>query len=117
MIQGLGKPRNRHILLQLRTAARWGVPLGTIRHGRDPQVWTPQDRQAAVALVEFENSIHTCGHPQSESFDQAKSGFYEVDDTLVCHACAALEEYRKANPQAAQPGQVLFIRDTSDDET
>lgn len=116
MTKGLGKPENRHILLQLQTARAWGVPLGTIRHGRDPQVWTPQDRQAAAALIEYENSLHTCGFPRSESFDQSKSGFYEVDNTLTCHACAALDEYRKGHPNG-EPGQVLFLKDTSDDET
>lgn len=113
MIEGLGRPENRHILQELRTARAWGVPLSTIRGNGTPGVWKPQDRFAALALLEHEASLHVCGEPRSLAFNPDMSGYYEVEDGLVCAACAALDEYRKEHAEDAPiPGQVLHVVNT-----
>lgn len=114
MIEGLGRPQNRHILQELRTAREWGVPLSTIRGSGTPGVWKPQDRFAALALIEHEASLHACGVARNLAFNPDMSGWFEVDDTLTCAACAALEEYRR-NHEDTPPGQVLHVVNTRPD--
>ena len=110
MIKGLGLPENRHILQELRTARAWGVPLSTIRGNGTPGVWKPQDRFAAIALLEHEASLHVCGFPRDVAFDQKNSGYFEVKDGETCHACAALAEYRHAHANDPEIfGQQLHV--------
>lgn len=113
MIKGLGRPENRHVLHELRTAREWGVPLSTIRGNGTPGVWKPQDRFAAMALLEYETTLHACGFPVDVAMHPEMGGYFEVDDTNVCAACAALDEYRRerANDQPI-PGQVLRVINT-----
>jgi hypothetical protein len=117
VIQGLGRPENRHILQELRTAREWGVPLSTIRGNGTPGVWKPQDRFAALALLEYEATLHACGYPRDLAFNPDMSGWFEVDDTNSCAACAALDEYRREHESDPPiPGQVLHVINTRPDD-
>jgi hypothetical protein len=74
------------------------------------QSWSLRDKLQAVALLEHEASIGRCGHPHDVSTGD-KEGWYEVDDTLVCWACAKLDEYQKEQKDPT-PGVQLRIVDT-----
>lgn len=116
MIGGLGRPHNRHILTQLRTARDLGVPVSTIRHGHPSNDWSRiSDREAAVALTEYEDSLHSCGHPAGRAFDDDADGEYEVRH-LVCQACAAMDRLRQeqTNAEPLPPGTVAYVVDLRD---
>lgn len=93
------------------------MPVGTIRHGRHPHDWSRlSDRIAAVALTEFEEGLHTCGHPRNEAFDDESDGDYVVKDDLTCYACKARDEWAKETHDMT-PGQqtyVVHLRDHPD---
>lgn len=115
MIGGLGRPHNRHILTQLRTARAWGVPVSTIRTGHCPTDWSRvTDREAAVALTEYEDSLHSCGHPAGRAFDDDADGEYDVR-SLVCQACAAMDRYRDTHKSTdPAPGTIAYVVDLRD---
>lgn len=120
MIEGLGLPANRHVLVQLRTARSWGVPVSTIRTGHCPTDWSRvSDRVSAVALTYYEDGIHeACGHRKDRAFDPEMDGYYEVDSETVCQACAALEQWKEDSKESPHPpGTLLTIVDTRDDST
>lgn len=74
--------------------------------------WSPRDRGLAEALIVHEDTTHgPCGHQLSESTNDDMDGWYEVDDSTVCHACAALERFRDEAKDGAEPGVLLRVVD------
>lgn len=75
--------------------------------------WTARDRGLAEALLQYEDGLHSCGHPLSRSAHPDMDGYYEVDTEVVCYACAAQASWEKDNkPDDRPPGQVVRVLDT-----
>ena len=62
--------------------------------------WSEEDRAWALALVEFERSLCSCGEPLHESLDAANEEAY-VAEFIRCHACAAVERANRSLPESA----------------
>lgn len=63
------------------------------------------------------SSLHgPCGQPMDEAFDEGNEGQYEViDDEATCFACAAWEQWRKANKgDDREPGALEYLRHVRD---
>lgn len=74
--------------------------------------WSARDRGLATALTVLEDSVHACGHDLERStHPDMGGGWYEVDDTMVCEACAALEKWR-AETENPEPGVMPVVVDT-----
>ena len=78
------------------------------------QGWSLKDKLSAIALLEHEAAIGPCGHSHEVSTGD-KEGWYEVDDKLVCWACAAIADYQKSAGDKMEPGVILRVRDTEHD--
>lgn len=52
-----------------------------------------------------------CGHDLERSSNPDMDGWYKVEETEVCYACAALERWREEN-EVLEPGLVPFVVDT-----
>lgn len=78
--------------------------------------WGKKSRALAEGLLLYEESVNEYGIPIREATDPEKDGWYEVDDSTVDYAAAAIEEYRDAtkNPEK---GVRLSVVDTSVDES
>lgn len=64
-----------------------------------------------MALSLHEASVHeTCGHYKDEAFDPEADGWYVVQDSTVCHACAARDRWQKDNKEP-EPGQLTWVKD------
>ena len=55
-----------------------------------------------TASIDYENSLHECGHPLDEStsiladpMNSEGEWFYHVDLPMRCHACSAINQRRK----------------------
>jgi hypothetical protein len=52
--------------------------------------WTADDRQAAMALLDYEASLCSgCGHPLEETTDPDKEFKYRAQMPVRCHRCTA----------------------------
>lgn len=60
--------------------------------------WDDEARGRVLRLVEFEDSIHDCGLPQSEAFTQQA---FKVDH-FRCYACMALAQGRRQHRTEAE---------------
>lgn len=79
--------------------------LGRVVAAGEP-LWTEDDRDWALALLEFEADRCECGQPRSESMTiEADSGYRA--EKLRCHACKAIAE---ASERWADDSAGLFIR-------
>lgn len=110
--------RWRHLITHTRTARSWRIPITVILGYReDAGLWSDQDKIMAVALQQYEDSVHSvCGVPASVAFGDDNVGRVEWVDSQ-CHACAAHEEATK-NDNEKYPGKILSPTwdDDGDDE-
>lgn len=96
----------------MQTALKWKVRplefLGVEQGGP----WTDTDRILAEALTVYERSLCAdCGWDRRVAWDDDMDGWFEVDDTAVCQACAARERYLKdRDGKAAEPGVKIGVR-------
>ena len=98
--------RWRHLITQTRAARDWRLPITVLLgHREDTGRWTDQDRIMAVALRQYEDSIHTCGVPSSIAFGDDNVGRVEWEEKQ-CHACASHEEASKSGKND-YPGKVF----------
>lgn len=67
-----------------------------------------------MARRQCDQLVHDpCGVDRDIGFDSESDGWLEVDDSLVCVACAALEQYQKEHEKSPpEPGTVLRVIDT-----
>lgn len=99
--------RWRNLVSHTRTARDWRIPVTVLLgYRKDDGKWTDQDLIMAVALREYEDSIHSCGVPANVAFGDKNVGRVEWEESL-CHACASLEETRK-NDKNEYPGKILI---------
>lgn len=70
--------------------------------------WTETDVLLMMGLTLYEDgrNIHSCGHDLAFSASPEMADNFEIDDSLVCFACEALEAYRESGKNH-QPGAVL----------
>lgn len=68
--------------------------------------WLEQDRVMALALQQYEDSIHSCGVPSSVAFGDHNVGRVEWAET-ICHACEAKEAAFNDNKNP-YPGQLFY---------
>lgn len=64
----------------------------------------------------YEQSINEHGIPFREATDPDMDGWYEVDDTVIDYAVAAIEEYRKNNKNIEPGTQLRVINGKVDEE-
>ena len=71
--------------------------------------WTETDRALTEALTIYERSLcPDCGRHSSIAFDPDTNGWFEVDDSTVCEACAARERWQDDNKDM-EPGQKVRV--------
>lgn len=77
--------------------------------------WSLRSRSLAEGLTLYEESINEFGIPLREAYDPERDGWYEVDDTTIDFAVAAMETYRKTTKDQ-EPGVQLTVKDTWEGE-
>lgn len=103
------------MLLHLKAARSWHAPPGEYLGGA--QGWTYVSRTLAAALTYLDEIRCPRGHYTDDTTDPDAEGWYEVDDSMICEACAALDRYHKDHEHSPpEPGALLFVRDTYEDE-
>ena len=97
------------VVLELRTARAWGVPLGTIRRGK--RKWAVEDRLLALALQAYEDGLcGQCGQPRDRAWNEDSEGWYTAH-RATCHACRARE--LDADHRPVRPSEHQWITDDS----
>lgn len=72
-------------------------------------MWTDTDRVLTEALAHYERSLcPDCHQPGWIAFDPDTNGWYEVDATTVCEACAARERWAEDHKDT-EPGQKISV--------
>lgn len=98
------------MLLALRTARAWGSPpmeyLGLESPGSP---WSLKSRGLAQGLILHEDGTNRLGIPVHVAQNPDNSGFFEVDDSLIDHSEAALEEWNRQN-EKPDPGVIPTVR-------
>lgn len=61
-----------------------------------------------LALREYEDDLHVCGQPLSESTDPANQGRYRTLLPVRCHACDAIEIKQEEYREATRPRALLW---------
>lgn len=98
------------MLMELKVARAWRVRPSELAH------WPMRDRVMASALLLHEDRIGPCGHPHDVSVGDME-GWYEVDDSRVCWACAARDQYLKDHSESGlPPGVLIRVVDTHNQE-
>lgn len=84
--------------------------------------WTAEDRTLASALLAHEKSIGRCGHSHHVTLKPGADldGWFKVNDSQTCPACAALDEWKQdADPEKLPAGvlpRVVNLKDEPDEE-
>ena len=95
-----------HLVSWARTARSWRLPVTVLLGFRkDDGRFVEQDKLMALALQQYEDSIHSCGVPASKAFGDHNVGAVEWEET-ICHACAAKESAAE-NDKNPYPGKLL----------
>lgn len=71
--------------------------------------WSLKSRGLAEGLTLHEEGTNQLGIPIHVAQDPENAGFFEVDDSLIDHAQAALDEWHREN-QKPDPGVVPIVR-------
>lgn len=71
--------------------------------------WSLKSRGLAEGLTLHEEGTNRLGIPVHVAQDPENAGFFEVDDSLVDHSEAALDEWQREN-QKPDPGVVPVVR-------
>jgi hypothetical protein len=71
--------------------------------------WSLKSRGLAQGLILHEDGTNRLGIPVHVAQDPDNAGFFEVDDTLIDHSEAALEEWQRQN-EKPEPGVVPMVR-------
>jgi hypothetical protein len=78
---------------------------GTIAYSwveQEPE-WDHEQQELMVSLMDYENSLHTCGHPIGESTSPLadpdnpnREYFYATHEPIRCYACTSNDRGRNA---------------------
>jgi hypothetical protein len=71
--------------------------------------WSAKSRALAEGLLLYEDGLNSLGIPQRVATDPENAGFFEVDDSLVDHSQAALEQWREQSKKP-DPGVMPQVR-------
>ena len=71
--------------------------------------WSSKDRSLAEGLLLYEAGMGRHGIPYRVATDPANAGFFEIDESEIDHAEAALEEWRRENVKP-EPGVMPRVR-------
>lgn len=71
--------------------------------------WSLKSRGLAEGLLLHEDGTNRLGIPVHVAQDPENAGFFEVDDALIDHSEAALEEWQKQN-ERPEPGVLPVVR-------
>lgn len=103
--------------MALRAARAWGTdPLVYLGHTEPGKPWSKRSRALAEGLMLYEENINQYGIPIQEATDPEMDGWYEIDDSVVDYAVAAMEDYRKNNKNV-EPGAQLRVVNTRVDDS
>lgn len=96
----------------LRLAAKYTrLPCDYMGMRRDPEL----DFLLTMALEIHDTELLCscgCGQYVEDSRDDDADGYYEVDDSNICYARAAIVRYEKDAGDSAEPGTMLRVYDT-----
>ena len=77
--------------------------------------WTAEDRVLMLARQEYLRTLcPRCGHPKDRAWHPDNDGWFEVTDSMTCHACTALANHDHEGPGVAPPVQFHVLSDTRD---
>lgn len=97
-----------HLVTWARAAQSWRVPITVLLGFReDTGRWVEQDRLMALALQEYEDSIHSCGVPSSKGFGDSNLDTVQWKET-ICHACESRDSKIEESKQNQYPGQLFY---------
>lgn len=71
--------------------------------------WSLKSRGLAQGLILHEDGTNRLGIPVHVAQDPDHAGFFEVDDSLIDHSEAALEEWNRENKKP-EPGVIPIVR-------
>lgn len=91
-----------------KAARSWGVPI-TVLLGHRPAdgQWVSRDSLVALALQQYEDSIHSCGVPSAIAFGDHNIERVEWRET-VCHACESKEAAITDKTRNEYPGKIIY---------
>ena len=99
-------------MLQVRAAHDWGTPPVEFMGGKTG--WTHVSRLLAAAWTYLESIRCPRGHLTDDTTDPNADGWFEVDDSVICEACAELDRYHEEHKDSPpEPGRLLYVRDTA----
>lgn len=82
-----------------------------------PPGWGYASRILAAALTFLDAIKCPRGHYTDETTEDGAEGWFEVDDSTICEACAAIDNYRENNKDKPPvPGALLYVRDLARDD-
>lgn len=75
--------------------------------------WREEDSLAAMGLAQYEAMVCECGcgYLKQDCQNDLNDGHFEVDDTRICQAKAAIDRWQSRN-DTREPGQLLATRFT-----
>ena len=96
----------------MQTALKWRVRPLEFLGVESGGPWTETDRLLAEALTVYERMICSdCGCNSRVACDEDMDGWFEVDDSTTCQACAARERYTKdLKDRTPDPGVKIGVR-------
>lgn len=69
--------------------------------------WSAKSRALAEGLLLYEDGLNRLGIPRRVATDPANAGFFEVDDSLIDHSEAALEEWNRQHEKSRPDAGVI----------
>jgi hypothetical protein len=67
-----------------------------------------------LALAEYRDDLHSCGHPLSDTTDPSAEGRYTAPLPIRCHACDAIEIKQEEYKEATRPRALLWRAERRD---
>jgi hypothetical protein len=84
-------------------------PLGRVVRSTTESAWTPDDREALLALMAYEDDMcPRCHHPLSETTKPENEERYVEKPYLLCHRCVAIEQAEEAHKDHRHPNAILI---------
>lgn len=81
--------------------------------------WSEEDRALMLGYREYLGTLCSggCGQPKALAHHWDNDGWFEADDSVVCHACTAIRQAeREDSSEPAKPVRLISVRDVRDYE-
>ena len=78
--------------------------------------WTEEDRALMMARHMHRRSLCSgCGQPREKAWHPDNDGWFEVTDTITCHACTAERRHGSDSPSEVKPVEFPVVTYTRDE--